>query len=157
MNILPRTLFVFLAMFALSTGACLCQDSASHAAVTLELLNAMNMDKTLDQTMDVSLAAQLKANPSLQPYEDIMRRFFSKYITWNALKDRMVAIYMGEFTEDEMRKMLDFYTTDVGKKVIERLPVLFAKGGELGKQAVQEHMSELTDSLKVRWDGQKHQ
>ena len=46
--------------------------------------------------------------------------------------------------------MIDFYTTDVGKKAIEKLPILMKKGSDLGQEAVKEHMAELTDAIQKR-------
>jgi|WetSurMetagenome_2_1015567.scaffolds.fasta_scaffold57065_3 uncharacterized protein len=150
MNTLMKSLYasVVLLLFISSTG--FSQNSASHSSVALELLEMMNMEKTLTQGVDIALSAQLKANPSLKPYEDILRNFMSKYMNWPNLKDRFVELYVNEFSEDELRELIVFYKTDIGKKAIEKLPLLYAKGSELGQQVVQEHMAELTDAIQSR-------
>ena len=40
--------------------------------------------------------------------------------------------------------------TKVGQKAIQKIPVLMSKGAELGQQAVQEHISELTKAIQKR-------
>jgi hypothetical protein len=100
--------------------------------------------------MDTLLAAQLRARPDLKQYEDVMRAFFSKYMSWESLRDKYVAIYMAEFTEADMRAMLDFYKTEVGKKAIEKVPVLLAMGAEIGRSVAQDHMAELNEAIHKR-------
>ena len=126
------------------------QYSASHVSAALEMLNMVNMEKTLAQSVDISLEAQIQANPNLKPYEDILRSFLAKYMSWSYLKDRLVALYIGEFTEKELRAIIEFYKTDIGKKAIEKLPVLFAKASEIGQQAVQDNLPELTEAIQKR-------
>jgi uncharacterized protein len=129
---------------------CTSQTSPSHRKAALELLDLMNMEATLKQGVDIALASQIKANPNLQPYEDVMQKFLSKYMSWEYLKERFIKIYTDEFSESDLRSLIVFYRTDVGKKTMEKLPILYAKGSELGSQAVQEHVSELTDAINER-------
>jgi hypothetical protein len=150
MNTLGKSVYLPIVISIFISCTSFSQNLSSHSSAALELLETMNMEKTLTQGVDVLISAQLKANPNLKPYEDIMRNFMSKYMSWSNIKDRFVALYINEFTEDELRAMTNFYKTDVGKKAIEKLPILFAKGSELGQQAVQEHMSELTDAVQKR-------
>jgi hypothetical protein len=67
----------------------------------------------------------------------------------------MVAISMEEFTEAEIRQIVDFYKSDVGRKVVERSPALLAKSGEYGRQVAMEHLSEFADSITARTLEQK--
>jgi uncharacterized protein len=144
-----KLLSVFIAVLVLRNIA-ICQDSTSHAAAALELLTMMNMEKTFAQTVDVIIAAQEKAMPEIKQYEEVMRTFYAKYINWESFKDKMVTIYAGEFTESELRGMIAFYKTDIGKKAIEKLPILATKGAEMGQQAVQDHMPELMEAIQKR-------
>lgn len=145
-----RTISCSIALVALLSCGALAQDSTRHAAAVAELLSMMSIEKTMEQAVDISVTAQLKANPNLVPYEAVMRSFLSKYMGWAYLKDKFIAIYMAEFTEAELRTMIAFYRTDTGKKVIEKLPSLMAKGSEMGQRAVQDHMNELTEAIQKR-------
>lgn len=112
---------------------------ASHRAAAESLLSQMDMDKVLSQSIDQTLKAQVQANPAIATYEPQMRAFFAKYMSWASMKDDMINIYMGEFSEEELKQLGAFYQTPVGKKAIERLPALLAKGAEMGQKRVQEH------------------
>lgn len=50
------------------------------------------------------------------------------------LMNKMAAVYMEEFTHDELKQMLAFYETPVGKKLSEKTVVLYQKGQQAGQE-----------------------
>lgn len=44
------------------------------------------------------------------------------------------AIYRKEFTNDELQQLLDFYRTPLGKKTLDKMPLLFQQGAEIGQR-----------------------
>jgi len=149
MNSPLRNISLVLLALIFAGSVCLSQDS-SHAVMAQRLLEIMKIDKTLQQSVDVMLSAQIKANPALAPYEDVMRQFLAKYMSWSSLKEKFVAMYALEFSEEELQAMIDFYGTDIGQRVIEKLPAVMNKGAILGQQVVQEHAAELTEAMQQR-------
>jgi len=137
-----------LAMVLVNAAASLA-DEASHRQATEDLLVLMDMEGTLNEVIDQSLVMELQQNPQLMIYEDVMRRFFAKYMSWQSLKDDFVKIYMDEFTEGEIRDLMEFYRTPTGQKAVEKQPVLFRKGAELGQNRVQENIPELVKMLEA--------
>jgi hypothetical protein len=125
-------------------------DQASHRAAAESLLNMMGMDKVMSQSIDQMLKIQMQQNPSIAPYEPQMRAFFAKYMSWASMKDDLVNIYMSEFTEDELKQLGAFYQTPVGKKAVQRMPALFAKGAEMGQKRVQDHLPELQAAISAQ-------
>jgi uncharacterized protein len=47
---------------------------------------------------------------------------------------RVVDIYVKHFTHDEVRALLDFYTTPVGRKVIRVMPMLAQESSAAGQR-----------------------
>jgi uncharacterized protein len=123
-------------------------DEKSHRQAAENLLGLMNMDKLLTDSLDQMLQMQMKQNPAIAAYEPQMRAFFAKYMSWASLKEDMVKIYMAEFSEQELKELLAFYQTPVGKKTIQKMPSLLAKGAELGQQRVQQHLPELQQAIQ---------
>lgn len=123
-------------------------DEKSHRQAAEQLLGMMNMDKLLSDSLDQMLQMQIKQNPAIAPYEPQMRAFFNKYMSWASLKEDMVKIYMDEFSEEELKELLAFYQTPVGRKTIQKMPSLLAKGAELGQQRVQQHLPELQQAIQ---------
>ena len=126
------------------------QNDDTHKKAATELLTIMNMEKLLDQSIQTALGIQIQQNPALENYKETMQEFFNKYMSWDYLKDEFVKIYMEEFTENELRDMIEFYKTDTGKKTLERLPILLQKGAQLGQKSVQNNLGELEKMIEKR-------
>jgi hypothetical protein len=138
---------LFVALFALAASTQARADSASHRRAAESVLELMDMETVLAQAVDQTLKAQIQANPAIAPYEQQMRAFFAKYMSWASLKSDFVTIYANEFTEDELNQIAAFYRTPVGRKAVQKLPVLLAQGAALGSQRVQDHLPELRAAL----------
>ena len=131
----------------MSSGAS--SDEESHRAAAEGLLQATNVEKTMQAAMDQMLAVQMKANPNLKPFEEVMKQFLNKYLSYAALKDELIAIYAAEFTEAEMNEIAAFYRTPTGKKAIEKMPSLMQKSAELGMKRVQDNSAELRQTIEA--------
>ena len=124
-------------------------DEKSHRAAAEELLRALGMERTLQASVDQMLDVQLKAQPKLAPLRPVMRRFFAKHLSWAGSKDDLITIYAEEFTESELAEITAFYRTPVGKKTVEKLPVLMGKGAQLGISRVQANQLELQQMIEA--------
>ena len=102
---------------------------------------------TYDQSIDQTLAMQLKQKPELVRFEPEMRAFFQKYMAWQQVKPDLAALYAREFTEPELREIITFYQTPVGQKLSGRLPQLMQAGMQIGQQRVQDHLPELQKTI----------
>jgi len=124
------------------------QPKTGHYKAAEEMLLAMNMKQNLQESIDQMLAVQIKNNPSMQPAEATLKEFFGKYMTWDALKEDYINIYMNEFTEKELKDMTKFFSTPSGKKMASKQSVISMKGMQLGQEKVQAHMGELQEMLQ---------
>lgn len=50
------------------------------------------------------------------------------------LAKNVVPVYAKHFTHDEVLEMLAFYQTDIGKKLVGKLPAIMSESSELGRQ-----------------------
>lgn len=139
---------VLLAACLTGSPALAAQEQDSKAAAA-RLLESMNMAAILEQSLDASLDVQLQSQPAMQPYRAVLRAFLIKYMSYEALKPRMVDIYASEFTAAELDAAADFYRTPAGRKFQEKMPTLLAKGMEMGQKAVEEHTAELEEAMKA--------
>ena len=114
-----------------------------HTEAALKLFEAMQLNITYEKSIESTVDMQIKSNPAIGPYRKVMLEFFSKYMSWNSLKDDMAQIYVEIFTIQELQELTAFYTTPVGKKAALLMPQLMTKGGELGIKRVQDNMAEL--------------
>ena len=125
-------------------------DEASHRQAAESLLGLMGMESLLSQSIDQMLDMQVKQNPQIAPYQQEMKSFLGKYMSWPSLKEDMVKIYMTEFTEPELKELTAFYTTPLGKKTVQKMPALMQKGAEMGQKRVQEHLPELQAAIQAK-------
>lgn len=139
---------VLLGVLAILSPLAARADETTHRASAEALLNNMEMDKLMSQSVDQMLQMQVQQNPAIAPYQAQMKTFLSKYMSWAAMKDDMVKIYVAEFTEPELRELNAFYQTPLGKKTVQKMPTLLAKGAELGQKRVQEHLPELQAAIQ---------
>jgi uncharacterized protein len=143
-----RGLMALMVVASMNAGAVFADD-ASHRAAAEDLLKSANTDKTMQAAIDTMLDAQLKANKALVPVKDVMKKFLTKHLSYEALKDDLIDLQVKEFTEAELKEIAAFYRTPTGKKFIEKQPVMMQKGAELGMRRVQENTAELQQMIQA--------
>lgn len=137
--------------FLVVTSSASAQDiSDSHRNAAEALLQSLDMESLLNQSIQVSLDIQLEQQPEIAPYRDIMEAFFEKHMSWSSLKPALIQIYAESFTEDELDDITAFYRTPTGQKAARLTPVLMEQGMLLGQRAVQENLPELEQAVMNR-------
>lgn len=124
------------------------QDASSHREATIDLLKVMQTERNMQLGADLMIDTQIQANPILGPYKDVLEQWTKQFISWDALGDRLVAMYMEAFSETEVRELTAFYRTETGQKALNTLPGLMQQAVQLGTTAAQEHTSELEQMIK---------
>ena len=124
-------------------------DEASHLQAAKKLLEAAGMEAVFTKTVDQSLTQQVAENPALAELKPVMKAFFDKYMSWNALRDDMAQLYAAQFTEEELKDITAFYLTPSGQKMARITPDLMASGSALGQSKVQAHLGELQDMIEA--------
>jgi len=119
----------------------------THKQAALQLLTDAGTEGAMTAMTEVVLKQQLEANPAIKPYESVMRTFFQKYISFAAIRDDLAKLYMERFTELQLRQMLVFYQTPTGRLAVKELPKVIEAGAQIGKQRVEEHLSELREAI----------
>jgi hypothetical protein len=120
----------------------------THRQAALALFEVMELRELLDQSVATALENALRINPSLRPFEGVMREFFRRYMSLEAIAEPMAELYVESFSELELRQMTWFYGTDVGRRAVAEMPGLMRRGGELGEALVAEHEAELQESIR---------
>ena len=143
--------FWFAAVVCLALGAAprARADEASHRAAILELFKLTHMESMMQQSMDATMDAQVKMNPALTKFAPQLREFLAKYMSWKSLQDEFIKIYMKSFSESEVKQIIAFYKTDVGRKTVVEMPKLMEQGMQVGAARVQQHMPELAKILQA--------
>jgi len=128
-------------------------DSQTHRQAAEEVLRLTKVDKMLVplvdqiqqvqiqqlQQMDLSNEAYATAQRYLQRINDLVAR----EMQWQEIKDDYIGLYTDAFTEQELHQLIQFYSTPLGRKVIEKMPVLMEQSMQLGQKKMMKIMPEL--------------
>src|SRR5262245_39018468 len=89
---------------ALATGSAQA-DSKSHKQAAEELLKAMNMDKQMEAAIEQVSTMLTKSQPALAPHKAVLKKFYTKHMSFAALKGDLVKIYTDAFKETELKQL----------------------------------------------------
>ena len=102
------------------------------------------------ESVDTMLRLQIEQNPDLASFEDILRTFLAKYVSWDAVREELIQLYADAFTEDELRDVTAFYQTETGRKFVALAPSLTTQAMEIGQRATADHQGELEARIMAR-------
>jgi hypothetical protein len=137
------TLFMMSPLFSMNVWA---NDEA--VAEAEKLLDNLGMEAILEQSITQSLDFQVQKNPELVPYVGVMKAFLAKHMSYESLKDDIVNLYSTTFSVQELKDISAFYSTETGKKTLQKLPELARISNQLGSDRVQENIEELHQMLE---------
>lgn len=139
---------VIVLITALGVSSMSLADAASEKEAE-KLLDMVGTQAVMEQSMSQMLDIQLQQNPALAPYKGVMMEFLNENMSYESLKPELIKMYSEEFTSSELREINAFYSTDVGKKSIEKMPTLMMQGGQLGATRVQENIGDLQAMIQA--------
>jgi hypothetical protein len=123
-------------------------DEKSHRKAAEELFETMDLQKYFQGAVDTMLKLQLKANPAVARYRDVLKKFLDKHMSYASLKEDLVRLYTKEFTEEELKELARFNRTPTGKKFMQKSPGLLQKATEAGAQRVQDELKKLVEGAR---------
>ena len=138
---------LFFLLIGLAGSARAQEASEGEQQVARELLETMNTQQTFEASMDAMLDMQMEQNPAAAQLEPIMREFFAEHLAWDQIEPDYVALYTDLYTEDELKELIAFYQTDVGRKVVEVMPEMAVRSQQIAQGHIQEHASELQQKI----------
>jgi uncharacterized protein len=79
-------------------------------------------------------------------------------MAWEKVKNQYLDLYTSVFTEEETKGLVDFYKSDLGKKVTAKMPELMQQSMTVARtymQGVVPKLEELTEEMRVEFEGAK--
>lgn len=156
----------FCTAIALSASASLAMaDAASHAADAERFLKLAHADKLTVpvyaqvQQMFAQRFAQAPDGKQavLESYQAKANAALDKSVGWDKLKPDMVKLYTSNFDEQELKQLIVFYESPLGKKVLEKMPTLTAQSAQITQSKlegavpeVNKLLAEMSDELGVK-------
>lgn len=109
---MKKVLFVCLFMAAIATQAQTQTEDTEFKKQTIEFIKLTGAGAAFEQAIDQIGAAVLTENKEAYKKE--------ANGTLDGLYEKMAELYMAEFTQGEIKELVDFYNTDLGKKLAEK-------------------------------------
>lgn len=128
-------------------------DSQTHRQAAEEVLRLTKVDQMLgpliDQIQQVQIQQLQQMNLSGEAYSAAQRHLqrindlVARELRWQEIKNDYVELYTDAFTEQELRQLIQFYSTPLGNKVVEQMPVLMEQSMQLGQKKMMKIMPEI--------------
>ncbi len=119
-------------------------------AAVLELLEVCRTVENLETTVVNMAEMQIKDMPELAPTRQILIGFYRKCFSFEALKEEIIAVYLDNFTLEELRAITAFYRTPAGKKLAERTLRISTAGMNIGRERMQKHLPALQKEIEKK-------
>jgi len=126
----------------------------------LKFMDIVGASRFGDQIATVASREIVEANRKTRPdlsqravdiiNEVVQEKFKREFEAPNGLRDRLVRIYAGAFTHDEIRQLMAFYSTDVGRKSLAVLPGIAKESVQTGQQWATDLVPETRSEIQRR-------
>ncbi|NVJ66623.1 MAG: DUF2059 domain-containing protein [Gammaproteobacteria bacterium] len=134
-------------------------ENLDHRALAEELIELTNgggageqLSRDIMRTAMEPILIDLEANgvegSKIDQVSLAIDEFIENFISDPSLNSQIVDLYIGEFTAYEIKQLLDFYKRPIGKKALEKLPVLFQKGADIGVVLAEKHQGKFAAKLE---------
>jgi uncharacterized protein len=126
--------------------------TAAQTAAAVELFKAIKLEESIPSTSAAMIDSEVRGNPGMVPYRDVMLKWLQKYMTWESMRPEMVRLYTDTYTEAELKQLAAFYKTPLGQKTLAKTPELLQRTAMIGARLGQEHSEELKTAMNARSD-----
>lgn len=140
---MPRVLLAVVALVCLSIGGSALAQEAGNAAqsdretLVRQYLAAIDFEKLMDASSASMIAAQVESFPDAQSLpvetreiivevsEEVMREMRDRIV------DRYVVLYAEVFSEAELRALVDFFGSEVGRSITAKSQIVALQSGPI--------------------------
>jgi len=102
---------------AAGLAAAAAEFSAGHLAAAAAFLEAKGTPRLLERNCRLVVEKQLAASPELADHRAELEKFYNDIFGFAALKEDLTRMYAAEFSEAELRRLAEFYSTPLGRKL----------------------------------------
>jgi len=131
------------------------ENDAEYKQAVTKLLEQTGMKESFSKIIEQQTDVLVKRLPVLKSVKDDIKSFYSKYLSWDRIKEETIKIYKKYYTLEEIKELQKFYQTPVGKKTIKVLPSIMQESRMIGYNLVKSHGKELDDIISKAMKSQK--
>jgi hypothetical protein len=138
----------------------------SHIEAAQELLVLMNTKEATEQAFEqiYPLVNSMSEHyPVSDEYRELMAEemqanleFIKRELNWSVLEPRLVEVYVGVYSEEELLGLNEFYRTPLGQKFIEKTPEIMEASSRMTMDLFRELIPKLDAMQEERRENRKH-
>ena len=131
-------------------------DKVNKLKKAIQIVEKKKMDDTIDKVID-SYIYNIKNHPQFvhsdlfkvktELIEIEFKNLLIKTIGWQFIEGEMYKIYDSLYTEDELNQIIDFYSTDLGKKLLNTQDNINTMKMYFVNNKLKNHQEELSEIL----------
>lgn len=123
--------------------------NSKEVAVT-DFLQASNIRENMDFTIRQLVKAQVAKSPTLAKFESELLAFYIDVGSYPANEDFIKKLYSENFNEDELKELIKFHNSPVGRKSLMMVPRLSAEiQGEIERKT-QKMLPQLKEKIEIK-------
>lgn len=117
-----------------------------HRALLDEYFTLTEMAKVTDDSLSESLEMQRRhmsraripedRKAQMEAFQTKITELIREELGWEKLKEEITAIYAKAYTEEELKGLIEFYKTPLGKKLVEQQHALLEQTRKLAEERV---------------------
>ena len=168
-----RLAIVALMTVALGVGSpCVGAQDTTRRKLAEELLSEMQMKETIEKSFamfkkmmpNMMKTAQATAKTAMPPGETKadedaklekaeqmgakMMDLMAKEMSWDSMKDDYITLYAETFTEEELKGLVVFYKSPVGKAFVKKMPELMKRSMQMSQKKMMQWMPKIQELSK---------
>jgi uncharacterized protein len=157
-----RAVALMLALIVWAPSVQAQQPSANAIAMAKELIalkGATNIyDPAIPGTIERAKGAFMQMNPMLgKDINEVAAKLHTEYASRvSEIRDIVVKAYAASFTDQELREVLAFYRTPLGKKLIEQEPKILDRSASEAQAWVERFSEEIIKKMRAEMKRRGH-
>jgi hypothetical protein len=91
------------------------------------------MEKAFNAEMAKNQEDPAKYQTDIHRFEDQMFALISDRMSWEKMKPKFMGVYDETFSKEELSDVVAFYKTPSGQSLLQKMPMLMQKAGQIGQ------------------------
>lgn len=115
-------IFYFLSLAWLSSLDPAWADAKTHLAAAENLAKVLEVETAIAEMRVRVFEPRLQQNVELKDYQLAIEPFFQRFMSYQALKGRILNLFVSNFSEEELSQAALFFGSPAGRKLTKKLP-----------------------------------
>jgi uncharacterized protein len=128
-------------------------DSLSHTRAAAEIVDMLRIEEQTLFALRAALSGASAENPEGARVAEAMVTFLYDVVPWDTARAEYIRIYREQFTESELRELVRFFSTPVGRTMVARTPQIVAATSAVMQRLMAPHLPELQRRINAALGG----